>query len=422
MKYKGSFFKSFSSVSWDNFRNNIVRNIAEEIEKCKDDYILNVNEDEYIAYLVDKYTIEPLKIQEDSEAVETPTEFCEDLSQYDNGYLHSRYECYRVGYSIRISYSYTGNSNLFYVRPSPFTLTTYEISVNDYLSRVAFVIKVFSQNVDEFQREKGRAFSSAFTNLKNIDSCVSFFNNSLNELIRQMFIKAKQNRLAKTSFFAAINVKRTSDSPSTYGVPVVKKKGIAKPQCPESKAFCLEPSLDMSTYNDIIKGINQIGTSMERKPSLYLYKDEEALRDMFVMMLENRSDGTTATSETFNHCGKTDILLKNTSDSSNLFIAECKFWHGQKHFMEAINQLFDRYLTWRDSKTALIVFVNGTNFSNVLNTIKDSVVTHPYYVRFNEKHSDTSSNYIFRLPQDAKKEVFLEVMAFNFDKNKKGNK
>ena len=28
----------------------------------------------------------------------------------------------------------------------------------------------------------------------------------------------------------------------------------------------------------------------------------------------------------------------------------------------------------------------------------------------------STSNYIFRLPQDANKEVFLEIIAFNFDK------
>lgn len=418
MMYRGPFFKSFSSIKWDDFQNNIIREIADEIGKCKDDYILNVNEDEYIAYLVDKYTIDPLKIVEDSEEVGTPTEFREDLSQYDNSYTYIKYGGYRVGYSIHISYTYTGNGILFEVRPNPCSLTSYEISVDKYLSKVAFIIKVFSYGVDEFQREKEQAFKSAFTNIKNVNSCVTLHNKSLNDIVRQKFIMVKQNRLAKTNFFAAIKVKKTTDAPSTYGVPVIKKKDIAKPKCPESKAFFPEPSLDISTYKEIITEINQLGRSMERKPSLYLNKDEEALRDMFVMMLETRFDGTTATSETFNHCGKTDILLKNTSDSSNLFIAECKFWHGKKHFLEAINQLFDRYLTWRDSKTAVIVFVNGTDFSNVLNTIKDSIVTHPYYVRFNEKHSDTSLNYIFRLPQDANKEVYLEVIAFNFDKNK----
>ena len=67
---------------------------------------------------------------------------------------------------------------------------------------------------------------------------------------------------------------------------------------------------------------------------------------------------------------------------------------------------------------ALIVFVKGADFSNVLQTINSSVSSHEYYVRLNKKHDNTSNNYIFRLPQDKNKEVFLEVMAFNFDKTK----
>lgn len=78
---------------------------------------------------------------------------------------------------------------------------------------------------------------------------------------------------------------------------------------------------------------------------------------------------------------KTDILLKNAADGSNLFIAECKFWHGAKHFKESISQLFDRYLTWRDSKVALMVFVKGTNFTTAIESIHKNVVTHEYFVR-----------------------------------------
>lgn len=133
-------------------------------------------------------------------------------------------------------------------------------------------------------------------------------------------------------------------------------------------------------------------------------------------MLETKFDGVTATGETFNYSGKTDILLKNVDDNSNLFIAECKFWHGQEHFKKAISQLFDRYLTWRDSKVALMVFVKGGNFTSVLDKIRESVMQHVYYVRENMKRDETSVNYIFRLPKDPEKEVFLEIMAFNFDK------
>ena len=418
MLYNRNSFDSFTVVEWNDFHDRIISAIDREIDTCSDEYILNVNEDEYIAYLTDKYSFEPLVIDNSSEEIEKPKEFQEDLSQYENRDVYARYGRYRIGYSIQISYSYSGSGELFKVRPNSFTLTSNKITVDEYSSRVSFEIKVYSQDVSEFQCEKDSAYHRAFTNVANINLCIKGHNDSLARLVKQKFNNAKQKRLSKTNFFAAINVKRSTVSPNTYGVPVVTKREIVKPQCPKAKMFSPEPSLDMLTYKNIIAELNQVGSSMERKPSLYLNKDEEGLRDVFLTMLETRFEGTTATGETFNHGGKTDILLKNSSDGSNLFIAECKFWHGSKHFKEAINQLFDRYLTWRDSKTALIIFVNGTDFTTVLESIEKAIISHPYYVRFNDQHGKTSANYIFRFPQDAKKEVYLEVMAFNFDKNK----
>ena len=416
MQYRGNTFYSFTDIDWNSFHDNIISTIDKEICDCTDDYLLNVNENDYVSYLLEKFTLEPITIHRDSEEVEQPIEFKEDISQYGN--YSTVYERYRNGYIIQISYSYEGNGNLFKVRPNSFTLTSYKISLDEYSSRVSFEIKVYSQDVDEFNKEKEYAYNCAFANVKNINSCVASFNIRLAEVIRQRFLSAKKNRLEKTNFFAAIKVKKLTNAPTTYGVPIVRKKTIIKPSCQKTKAYSPEPSLDIATYENIIAELNQVGISMERKPSLYLNKDEEGLRDVFLTMLETRFEGTTATGETFNHCGKTDILLRNSADESNLFIAECKFWHGPKHFKDAISQLFDRYLTWRDSKTALIVFVNGTNFTTVLRSIKESVVSHPYYIRSNGEHGKTSYSYIFQLPHDAQKEVYLEVMAFNFDKNK----
>ncbi len=413
-----SSFNSFYTIHWDDFQNNIVRNIGAEIEQNNDDYILNVNEDEYISFLVEKYTLETLTLNKDTEEVNTPTVFREDLSQYRDDYMCARYGVIQEGYSIRITYSYDGTGSLFKVIPNPHIITSYPISLDESSSKVSFVIKIYSQDPKEFEREKEDAYRHAFSNIDNINSCVASYNNSLNDIIRKMFLNVKQKRLEKTNFFAAIKVKKTTNTPSTYGVPVIKKKEPVRPSCPDAKSFTPEPSLDMSTYENIISDINTFGASMERKPSLYIGKDEEGLRDEFILLLESRYEGITATGETFNHSGKTDILLKDSTDGSNLFIAECKFWHGPSHFQKAISQLFDRYLTWRDSKTALIVFVNGTNFTTALNSIKENIASHPYYVRLNKTRNNTSTNYIFRLPQDANKEVFLEVMVFNFDKNK----
>ena len=412
-------FRSFTEIDWESFKDNVYGQIMKEIEGNSDDYLLNVSEMEYVKFLTEKYSYTPLYIDLSSEEVATPREIREDLRRYDDIYTSALYGNYRDGYEITISYSYSGCTDLFHVRPSSFILTSNNISVDDIRHRVSFTIRIYSQNVDEFNREKQSAFHSSFGNVENINSCINSFNASLESYISKKIKAYKQKLLAKNTFFAAIKVKKSTDAPVTYGVPSIKKKQVQKPHLTSEGAtqFYPEPCLEMKTYNDIISEVNQIGKSMERKPSLYEGKDEEGLRDVFVAMLETRFEGITATGETFNHCGKTDILLKYAEDGTNLFIAECKFWHGKKHFHAAISQLFDRYLSWRDSKTALIMFVNGANFTKVLDSIKESVPEHPYFLSTVNESKESSFSFIFRLPNDVSKKVYFEVMVFNFDKN-----
>ncbi|MBL7839370.1 MAG: hypothetical protein JNJ75_04455 [Cyclobacteriaceae bacterium] len=114
--------------------------------------------------------------------------------------------------------------------------------------------------------------------------------------------------------------------------------------------------------------------------------------------------------------GKTDIILKYAKDGSNLFVAECKFWHGASECLKALSQLFDRYLTWRDSKTSLILFVSNKDFTNTINSMKAEIKTHPYFVKETGSRGETSFSYIFHLPQDKNKQVFFEIMMFHYDK------
>lgn len=174
-----------------------------------------------------------------------------------------------------------------------------------------------------------------------------------------------------------------------------------------------EPKISEKIYLDILNTINNALKGLEQKKSIYSGMGEEDIRDYLMMFLETRYQDTTATRESFNKSGKTDILLKHI-DNSNLFVAECKVWGGAQIFHGAINQLFDLYLTWRDSKAALLLFVRNTNFSAVLATIKAEAQLHPYFLRYVGDTDDSSFSYIFHLPNDPTREVRLEIMAFHF--------
>lgn len=63
------------------------------------------------------------------------------------------------------------------------------------------------------------------------------------------------------------------------------------------------------------------------------------------------------------------------------------------------------------------MFVNGANFTKVLDSIKESVPEHPYFLSTVNESKESSFSFIFRLPNDVSKKVYFEVMVFNFDKN-----
>lgn len=400
--------KSFSGISWLDFPRQHFDRIKEEILSKGKDYILKIDEDEFVEYLIEKYKLEPLKIYNETEYISEPKKGTERRRDDWGDYYNSDI------YNFTVSYQFTGSQELFFVQPNPRTHVSYDIHVAN--NRVSFSFSIYKQDVTEFNKAKSQAYQYAFDNLERINNNLQSINAGFEDAVKVVFQNEKNKFKLENDFFQAINIKVNKDTASVFTIPTIKKKDIPQPKVTKDVEFSSEPTMSMIMYNDILKVIYDLGKSMEKKPSTYQGKDEEALRDQILLFLETRYDGTTATGETFNRGGKTDIILKYANDNSNLFVAECKFWHGTSEFLKAISQLFDRYLTWRDSKAALILFVTNKDFSNVLNTIKSEVINHEYHVSDNGKKGESSYSYLFRLPQDENKKVLLEIIAFHYDK------
>jgi hypothetical protein len=159
--------------------------------------------------------------------------------------------------------------------------------------------------------------------------------------------------------------------------------------------------------------LHDFGKQLERLPSTYKGKDEETLRDHFLLVLQPHFglDGS-ATGETFNAAGKTDILIRY--QNQNLFVAEFKFWRGQKQHFETINQLLS-YLTWRESKTAIIYFIDGKEMMAPLQAIEETTPRDPAFVALKGKKEQSWFSYQLHL-QDAQKMVQTAVLCFHLPK------
>ena len=128
-----------------------------------------------------------------------------------------------------------------------------------------------------------------------------------------------------------------------------------------------------SDYQNVIKIIESMTWVMERSPSTFSKMPEEVLRDHYLVQLNGQYES--ATSETFNANGKTDILVRDKG--RNIFIAECKIWRGPQSATEALDQLLT-YLTWQeDTKAALMIFSHNKEFSSLLAKLWEQVEAHP---------------------------------------------
>jgi hypothetical protein len=382
------------------------------IEQEKDDYLLNVNEDDYVQFKVAEMSVDELIIHGEHIHASSVERMIPANSFPSHFHVRSG-ESYKkdvITFHIPVS----GDLQLLRTIPSKRILWTIPVDANQ--KEISFGVINFQGDAAAIVNTKDQNLRAIMRQLDNVNEEVKQFNAQVESRIRNA-IQARKEKIEKqTGVLAALGVpiKKSSNTPVTFAVPapqIRKKIEVAKPAVHDT-GFIPEPTLDSSTYMDILRLINDLGKQFERLPSVYKGKEEEHLRDHILMILEPNFIGS-ATGETFNKSGKTDILLRH--EANNVFIAECKFWKGSKSFGDAVSQLLG-YLTWRDSKAAVVIFVQNTDFSKVLETVHREIKEHPNYLKFVRAEDEAWSFHHVHLNGDRNRIVNLAVMLYHLPK------
>lgn len=408
----GNKISIFAEKHLDEFLRRIEEQISAQVEKESDDYLLNVNEIEYVNYLKERFTVESLELKFKDMFVST-TEKEIPAERFPFSFDVRPGHSYKKD-AIKYHIPYIGNQELLRCKPSAFLMWTVDVILED--NCVCFEIINFHDNAEEIKREANNIKDNISRQSANVLSQVNRFNASLENHIKNVFQSRKQRLLKKNNLVASLGVpiKKRDDIPKTFAIPTsqsIRNVQISKPSV-TVQGYKPDPALDESIYKEILQIIFDVGKQFERLPSTYADKDEETLRDHFLLQLAPRFSGS-ATGETFNKSGKTDILIRY--ENSNVFIAECKFWRGQKSFLETITQLL-RYLTWRDSKAAVILFVQNKEFSSVIQIVQQSAPTHSNYLGFVNLNGESWLNYRFHIDGDPNREVKLAILLFHIPK------
>jgi len=333
----------------------IQESTSREIAELPNDYVLKASISELEAHYVEKGSVAPIVFHPDDYYLDSNSPTKIDVS---NDFLRGRFGDGRPivvpGTQLKIAIPFEGDPALWRMRASTHSMSGYpDLEVGN--GKVVLVLS-FPDDKADAEALKGqleRDVRSLAEAVGWIRSDVLAHNSALERLVPDAIRRKREKALAATNAVAALGIpmKRT-DQPPTYTIPDRRRPSpVARPSVATEK-YEPEPTLDAAEYEHILTVVRSMSLVIERNPSSFRGLDEEAIRDHFLLQLNGHYDGG-ATGETFNAAGKTDILIR--SGNRNVFIAECKFWRGQKQFDAAIDQLLG-YLTWRDSKTALFVF------------------------------------------------------------------
>lgn len=242
-----------------------------------------------------------------------------------------------------------------------------------------------------------------------IQTEVDQFNAQLPKVISTMLAR-RVNALSASQVVSdalGFPLHRREETPEVYPVPL-QRKVLPSSSKTVSKGSP-EWMLEISDYEEILGIFAAMSKSMERMPAAFAGLEEEEIRAFFLAYLNARYQGT-ATGETFNASGKTDIIVQ--VEGQNVFVAECKIWKGAAAFAEALDQLLG-YLTWRDTKTAIVIFNRNKNLTTVLKQIPGLVGAHPAYAGGAGQQEETRFQYLLRHPQDAERLLTVTVLVFD---------
>lgn len=398
----------------DLFSRNITT-VENTISQEKQDYILNVNEEEYINHLSQSVEFDIPTLDWDNVSADS---YEKEFTEYGD-WGRYREEQYKVKRQVFCYYiPVVGDKNLLYYRQAnTFKIGGYapEGTFKDGCLIIEFIQRGADISTIKSQYEEANREIKASHNRLLYD--IEEHHKAIKGHVRTKFNERKQNLLHQINQLSSLGVPiRKSNAPGTFSIPkpqLRKKIEIKKPIVTE-KGFKPEPALTDDDYIGILKHIDDCGKNFERMPSTYKGKGEEDLRDHILFVLDPNFEMGSATGETFNKNGKTDIMLNYNGQA--VFIAECKYWTGEKGFLETIDQLLG-YLTWRNSKASVIMFVKENDFSSIIQKAVEATKKHSNYLGEIGKSNESWFNFRLHLNGDTNREVKLAIQLYHLPKN-----
>lgn len=385
--------------------------ISAVVDGIPKDQFLVSSDQELIDHVVAGLTVEPIALREEATTMnqqETQVDVSRDQMRYFSPGRSGPF--YIPGTRVDIDIPFTGEDWIFRYRTNPWSTVFPRAEVQRGHLRLS-ISQPHDADPASFKSIYEREIKLIREYVDRAHKQVVAYNESLPNLVQQA-VNHRRDRLGRHGNIAAlldIPLATRPGAPSITPVKVEIRRPPALPVPPKT-GLAPEPGITDETFEHILRFIRHQGRTFERTPSTYAVHGEEDLRNIVLAQLNGHFQGD-AVGEAFRGKGKTDICIEQ--DNRAAFVGECKLWTGPAGLTAALDQLLG-YLTWRDSKAALIMFnAKNKDFTRILEAIPETLRAHSLFLRDLPCAEVGEWRVQMRSAEDAGRRVTVHAFAFN---------
>lgn len=381
----------------------------------KDQFLISSNE-EIAAHVAAQMAVAPIQLDEAASTMQQNEVNIDVSGDHRRAFMRDHDGPFLVpGTRIVVSIPFTGDHWIFQYRTNPYwsIFPCGEVQgTNGGGTLMVTVARPHDTPPEEFKSILDRE-------LKLLKDCIGAANKQVDAYAASLpghvmsYAADRRTRLGKHAGIAdLLNIPIASRDGAPTVKPVKLEVVRPPPLPPVPKGGVQpEPGIRDEDFEQILHLIRHQGRTYETTPKTYAVHDEEGLRDIILGQLNGHFRGGAA-GEVFRRAGKTDIRIE--ADDRAAFVGECKLWSGAGGIGKALDQLLG-YLTWRDSKAALVVFNKSVKSfaTTVLPALPGAVRDHSCFLR--ELHCNGAGEWRFQMRsvEDEGRRVIVHAFAFN---------
>lgn len=380
------------------------------VDSIPEGQFIGSNDEEILQHLIAKTHLEPPVLLDDEKELHSG-----EIDIPANPLQASRGIRTVKGVRVTVSVPFTGDPKLLELSPSSGTIPPPSGNLKPFRTGGRGSLElVFEVGTDADPERLKRGIADAIGAIKRytvtIRSDLQAEEPQFAHAIR-CAVKSRRERISRHSALVkALDIPLANNpaAPSVIPVPIQRREipplRTAKPAAPEF-------GISDAQYEHILSIIRHEGRTFETAPATFAKHGEEELRDIVRAHLNGHFKGL-ATGEAFRAKGKTDLCIEFENRAA--FVAECKNWGGEQVALDALTQLIECYLTWRDCKAALILFnLTVGGFSGIQAKVPDILKKHPQFVRAMTSAEAGEWRIVVKRTDDPDRLITVHVFLFN---------